>query len=429
MKTRVGIFLFLLVFTLQGCEDTCSVESKYFYYEPVFSTSAQIKAAVGLIPPTSIKEAGKIYFYEGNLFINEVGSGIHIIDNHDPSSPKPLSFLTIPGNYDLAIQNNLLYADSYIDLVVFDISNLSDIKEVSRIEGLFNAYNSLGFFSDTEKGVVTDWAKKEQVTLYTGSCAMPMQSWGGVYYNSGVAFAEDVRFSSKAALSPSGITSNTQGVGGSMARFTIAENYLYAMDGGNIDIVSLEDPTDPESKKEINIGWDIETLFPYEKKLFIGSRSGMYILDIKDPETPVVLSLYQHLQSCDPVVVEGDYAYVTLRSGNSCQGFTNQLEVIDIKNPESPTLLTFYPMTNPHGLGIDNGVLFICDGEAGLKIYDALDVNAIDENQLAIYDNIQALDVIPFNKVAMVIGKDGLTQYDYADVKNIKLLSTIPIQF
>ena len=84
-------------------------------------------------------------------------------------------------------------------------------------------------------------------------------------------------------------------------------------------------------------------------------------------------------------------------------------------------------MTNPHGLGIDEKTLFICDGDAGLKAYDASDVNAIDRNQLAHYEDINAVDVIPFNDVLMMIGADGIFQYDYSDPRNIKLLSKIAI--
>ena len=133
------------------------------------------------------------------------------------------------------------------------------------------------------------------------------------------------------------------------------------------------------------------------------------------------------MRSCDPVVVEGNYAYVTLRSGSDCEGFTNQLEVIDIANLKSPTVVKIYPMTNPHGLGIDDGTLFICDGADGLKVYDASNTLTISENQLAHYKNINAFDIIPYHQIAMIIGKDGLYQYDYSDSKNIKLISQLPI--
>jgi hypothetical protein len=84
-------------------------------------------------------------------------------------------------------------------------------------------------------------------------------------------------------------------------------------------------------------------------------------------------------------------------------------------------------MTSPHGLGIDQGTLFICDGSDGLKVYNATDVSRISENQLAQDKTINAFDVIPFEEVAMIIGKDGLYQYDYSDIKNIKLISQLPI--
>jgi hypothetical protein len=84
-------------------------------------------------------------------------------------------------------------------------------------------------------------------------------------------------------------------------------------------------------------------------------------------------------------------------------------------------------MTNPHGLGLDENLLFVCDGSAGLKIFDASDPNGIDSHLLASYPNINAIDVIPHGNIAMVIGKDGLYQYDYSNLKSMKLLSKINI--
>jgi len=425
MKWPFRLFLLLSCVSFQQCEDTCVVENTYVYMTPVYSTSAEIKEAVGFDPPQEIHQAGKIYFYENFLFVNEIGEGIHVIDNRIPASPKPVGFLTIPGNFDLVVKNSLLYADSYIDLVIFDISNVNQIKEINRVERVFNAYNSLGFYSDPVKGVVTDWEMVENKTVTRSICSSPIQSWGGIYLEDGVGMTASMYSNFKST--GISVQSNTQGIGGSMARFTLSGDYLYALDGSNLDIISLKNGKIPEVKNEIQVSWDVETLFPHEEKLFMGARSGMYIYDLMAPESPALLSQYAHLQSCDPVVVEGDYAYVTLRDGNSCQGFTNQLEVIDISDAKAPSLVSIYPMTNPHGLGIDNGILFICDGAAGLKIFDANDVRRIGENLLYNSTDIKAVDVIPFNKIAMMITSDALYQYDYSDVKNIKLLSKIEI--
>jgi hypothetical protein len=362
------------------------------------------------------------------MFVNEPGAGLHIINNMSPDAPLPLKFLKIPGNYDLAIKGNTLYADSYVDLVAFDISDINNIHEINRVEGVFKNYRIFGYTMDVNCCVITDWAEKKNVQITESDCEVTMQPWGGMFLDNGIAFTAGSAelFNSKAATAPG--TGSGPGVGGSLARFTVNDNHLYLLDGGDIQTVDVMTEKDPVARGRIALAWDIETIFPYKENLFIGSSTGMHILDISTPESPVKVSTYQHVRSCDPVVVEGDYAYVTLRSGNMCQGFTNQLEVINIKDVRTPQLLKTYPMTNPHGLGIDNSTLFICDGADGLKAFDATDINAIDKNLLAHYKNINALDVIPFNNILMMIGKDGIFQYDYTDPKNIRLLSTISIE-
>jgi hypothetical protein len=292
---------------------------------------------------------GKIYFKDGYMYVNEPGKGVHIINNLNPSDPIAVKFLKIPGNYDLAIKGNTLYADSYVDLVAFDISTISNIKEVNRLEGIFRNYQVLGYSIDANCCVITRFEEKEIVHISESNCSSQMEPWGGFLFADGMVLRSEsaANFSSTAAIAPG--SGSGSGVGGSMARFTISGDHLYLLDGGELQTVNVSNENDPLAKSRTTISWDIETIFPYGSNLFIGSRSGMYILDISSPETPTQISNYQHVRSCDPVVVDEKYAYVTLRSGTQCQGFTNQLEVIDISNLKSPQLLKTYPMTNPHG--------------------------------------------------------------------------------
>jgi hypothetical protein len=208
----------------------------------------------------------------------------------------------------------------------------------------------------------------------------------------------------------------------------VSGDHIYMLDGSDLAVADISSEKNPKATTRSYLAWDIETIFPYKQSLFIGSASGMHIMDISSPEAPVKLSTYEHVRSCDPVVVDENYAYVTLRSGTTCQGFTNQLEVIDVKNLRAPQLLKTYPMTNPHGLGIDNTTLFICDGNDGLKAFNASDIYAIDKNLLVHYKNINARDVIPYNNTLIMIGENGLFQYDYSNPQDIKLLSTIEIR-
>ncbi|HJY24023.1 MAG TPA: hypothetical protein VJ279_14110, partial [Hanamia sp.] len=120
-----------------------------------------------------------------------------------------------------------------------------------------------------------------------------------------------------------------------------------------------------------------------------------------------------------------NYAYVTLRSGSMCQGFTNQLEVLQLNNFINPQLIKTYPFANPHGLSKDGNLLFICDGADGLKIYNASDVSNLQ--LMKQFSNIETYDVIAYNHLALVVAKDGLYQYDYSDINNIHLVSKIGI--
>lgn len=418
------VLLFATGLLMQGCTDTCETSHTYTYYEPVYTTLDELRSMVVVSEPATMQSTGKIYFKDNYLFVNEINKGVHVIDNNDPSDPKHVSFINVPGTTDLSAKGDFLYVDSYIDLVVLNISDLNNIHEVYRVENIFDNYNYYGYYVDPELGLVTDWQEVEKLEVFEGDC----NGYNNYYPNNvfrmsgGIAAMEDLALTSSSPISGGG-----PGVGGSMATFTIYDNYLYTISDSELTVIDISNLNAPMIHAKQFVGWGIETLFPYQDKLFIGSNSGMYIYDNVDPKNPSQISVYEHITSCDPVVVQGDYAYVTLRSGTNCQGFTNQLEVVNISDLSQPYLEATYPMFNPHGLGIDNNNLFICDGEAGLKIYDASDIYDIDNNLKAQYGNIHALDVIPLNNVLMMIGDDGLYQYDYEDIDDIKLLSTLPI--
>jgi len=236
--------------------------------------------------------------------------------------------------------------------------------------------------------------------------------------------AEDAMFT-KTANSIGGSNSMSVGVGGSMARFTIFNNFLYTVDQYNLKTFDIDELSQPLLVSDQGIGWGVETVFLYQSKLFFGTQTGMIIYSLNTPASPSYLSTYSHFKSCDPVVVEGNFAYVTLRAGNLCGEATSQLDVIDVTDILNPKHEESYPMQEPYGLGIDNSTLFVCDGEAGLKVYNAS--NPKDLVPITVFPDVNAFDVIPFNGVLMMIGKDGLYQYDYTGPENMSLLSYIAI--
>lgn len=221
---------------------------------------------------------------------------------------------------------------------------------------------------------------------------------------------------------------SVRGKSGSMARFQVVGDHLYALSGNSLHVYGIADPAAVSFQNAVDVGFGIETLFARSGYLYVGSQTGMHVYDISDPEVPAKTSEVTHMRSCDPVVVEGNIAYVTLRTGGTtCWNGSNELQIIDVNNPYSPVRLKTYPMANPHGLGIDGDRLFICDGYAGLKVYKVGTDYSISLVERV--DGIDAYDVIPATgtgKILILIGKDGLYQYDYAQ-SPMKELSVIKI--
>lgn len=215
--------------------------------------------------------------------------------------------------------------------------------------------------------------------------------------------------------------STSSGQGGSLARFAISGDYLYTLNNREMNIFDIEDASEPKKASKIHVPWDVETLFSYKDYLYIGSSSGMYIYDNSIAVQPTHLTDFTHAQSCDPVVVSDDIAFVTLNTRDcwSADNDTNRLEIVDVQNPESPKLIRAVDMWAPTGLGVDGSNLFICDGESGLKVFD---INKSDDNgtvdvivQLKYsYGEIDCYDVIAYNENLIVSNRDEIRQFDYS---------------
>jgi len=58
------------------------------------------------------------------------------------------------------------------------------------------------------------------------------------------------------------------GEGGSLSRFKIVADYLYAVDSHNINIFNIEDLENPKDLEDVYAGFDIETIFNSGNHLF-----------------------------------------------------------------------------------------------------------------------------------------------------------------
>lgn len=404
------ILLALAMSFFLGCD---KIESDTYYKArvPVFEKMATIRMQkTSVVEPQPLEQTGKIYVFRDFLFINEPMKGIHIFNNANPSDPKAVAFLNIPGNVDMAVKDNVLYADSYVDLLAFDLSQPEKPVLLNRIEEVFKNVYQYDYENKTLNSVIIKYVdtvlNSEQYRIYNPY----------VYY-----YTESVNYSQSNG-------GGNYGQGGSMARFTLANEHLYAVDHSSLNLFDVSNKAKPSFKKNIPLGWGIETIFPYKDNLFIGTNSGMYIYNIKDAASPKEMSRYEHARACDPVVVNDDYAFVTLRTGAVCAGLQNVLEVVDIKDLKSPKLVKTFQMQNPHGLGLSGDVLYICEGKYGFKSFDATDVEKVGYSPIEHFSQLNSTDVIPGPKSLIIIGEDGVCQYDYSDKKKLKLLSCISVK-
>ena len=407
------IFVGVVLFSFAGCiKDTFTKTYSYTFYEPVYKTTAEVRANIRSNSPAALQTPGKIYIRGNYIFLNEVDKGIHIIDNSNPAQPISKAFIDIPGNVDLAVKGNILYADLYTDLVAIDISNPLNVQVKGIVENVFPHRSYSHYFVADSTKIITSWIKKDT----TVTEKINEERWRNE--NRGVIMFADANSGAKASAS------SPAGMGGSMARFTIVNERLYTVGYSDLNVFNISATTPVHTGKQ-NVGWNIETIYPFKNKLFIGSTSGMFIYDISNASNPTLQGKFSHVSSCDPVIADDENAYVTLRSGTQCQGFTNQLEVLNISILGNPKLIKTYPMNNPHGLSKDGNTLFICDGAAGVKIYNAADPKNL--SLIKTIGGIDSYDVIAYNNIALVVAKDGLYQYNYSNLNAVQLLSKISL--
>jgi hypothetical protein len=416
MRKNIGLLTLLAIpasiLLFQAClKDT--VSTTYKIYTPVYTLKSTVLAGINSIANQPINKAGQLYIKDKYIYLNEPEKGIHVIDNSDPTHPSQIAFLSIPGNDNVAIRGNILYADMYNDLLAIDIT---DPRHTKVVGSLHNAFPNRSYSADSNY-IISKWNIHDTV--------IHSKVDDHIYYglpNTDILFLSNVA----PAAAQSAANAATTGTAGSTATMALVGNYLYAVpEAHTLGIVSLADPNNPAFVKTMYAGFDLETIFPLRDNLLLGSMTGVYIYSLTDPAAPTQIGMFSHGRSCDPVIADNTNAYVTLRSGTRCGSASNELDVLDATDLTKTTLLKTYAMNKPSGLGKDGNTLFICDSPS-IRIFDATNPTMLQ--QLSTLPVTNAYDLIAGNKHLIVASKDGLYQYDYSDPAHPALLSRLAIQ-
>lgn len=445
MPVQKFLFLFLAFGLLSGClKDSCEEVRTFQLFEPVTLSDAAIAAIPAKVEgPKPLSATGRFYYYDHYVFISSPEQGVHIVDNADPKKPVNLAYIALPGNSDMTVRNGVLYTNLYSDLIGFDVRNAAQPVQISRSPQALAQPRSNG-------EVIIGWEKKEKVERFNCNQQVPGIVYyecatcdAGIFVNASQAsllssFVNVSKFNSTLGIAPSG-----NGTAGSMSQTAIVGDYLYTLstretneqgvtisaDSLIVSIIGNNGQVRRVSGQ--SIPWaNAETLFPKEDKLYLGTQTGMLVYGLARPDNPDFITAVSHVRGCDPVVVHDQIAYVTIHGGTPCGGNINQLQVFDVSNLQNVQLLASFGMYRPMGLAYreSDKTLFICEDDQGLKVFDASVTTEIGSRLLSQISGFKAFDVIALpDGLVLVIGADGLYQYDLRDPRNPVFLSKIAV--
>lgn len=229
----------------------------------------------------------------------------------------------------------------------------------------------------------------------------------------------------------------TSGTNGSYSGMVIVDEFMYRVDNESLTTFDISNTQDIVQVDRQLVGFLIESIFQMEGILFIGSGEALHIFEIGEQGIPNRKSQTNYSQfstdqtPCDPVISDGNHAFVTLSSVLSNDGpcgrlvMVNELRIYDIADLSAPEEVNTIEMITPKGLAYDGDLLFVCEHTGGLKVFDKSDV--LDLKLLHHYEEIETYDVIAKDGLLIVIGQGAIYQFDYSSLGELTLLSTLEL--
>lgn len=419
MKNIYNLALpFFLALVLFSCtKDTGTVTVNYLEATAIYGDMDDIRALPLMESGKQIEDPGKIYIGEGFVLIGEEGEGIHVINNQDRENPTSEVFIQIPGNLEYFVSGQYLYAESYYDVLKIDISNPFQASLIARSQNAIQKE----FINDKGETLVGFSYEDKTITLTEDDDFMTEILDDQLVY---LDFAKNVIPKSTV---PASFAGNSNQAIGTINRITKAREHIYIVSNNNMIILDDNDFSKQATRIE-NVKEDMETIFPYQNTLFIGSKTSMSMYDITIENQPTEIYDFEHARSCDPVLPYNDLAFVTLRTADfsSCPGNINALLVIDLIDLSNPTKIDEIQQSSPYGMSVIDNLLFVGNGEYGLNIYDIKNKENIVLKKN--HSEIVAYDILPdpnHSGYIFIAGSEGMNQYSLGEDLSLQLTSSI----
>lgn len=413
MKYFLSLFAIMIILAscdLDQCEQTITYTKAVGIYGDLdeFRSSDIVK---GIQP---IEKPGKIYISESLIMIGEKGKGIHVIDNTNPANPHNISFLEIPGNYEMFVKDDYIYANSYYDMVKINIEDINNIHVSDRVEEAFEA----------------KYKRFDNTTLigFEKSLVTEETSCDGQFTDGEIYFFDDQDVLLEESAIPTSFVSNGTTIG-TANRMAMIDNNLFTINRTDLYVFDATGNTlakHPTVESQQYIGWNMETIYAQDDLLFTGSQNGMEIRKFANDEISYEGGFF-HATGCDPVLPTSQgIAYITLRSGDECPGDVNNVSVVDFSRISLPVLTQEIEMTSPYGMALIGDRLYVGEGENGLKVFDASQRAQLSEIESV--TNVSAYDIMQHptrTDLILLASESGLVQYEISADQDFTALSTI----
>lgn len=415
--TLLNSIVFLIV--LGSCSsDSGELIVTYTKGEAIYGDLESIRATPLVSGVLPLVDAGKIYLGDEYILIGEEKRGIHVYDNQDPNNPIPKLFINIPGNREYYVEDNFLFAESLYDMLKIDISNPLNPQLISRIE------NAISTTITNHRGEVLVDFNFETVTEEIDIDSDIYSSlWNSV--DNFVYYDYENNLIPPSAV-PSSFAGNSNNQAGTVNRISALNGYVYVISKAVLSVYEIDQFSQVFTG---GISFNMETIYPFSDRIFIGTNNSVEIYDVSNPAEPMYEGSFWHATSCDPVLpVSENIAYATLRTGEfaQCPGDINALVILDISNQNLVSQIQEIEMQSPYGLAMINTILYVGEGENGLKSFNA--ENPGNPSLISWNRDVTAYDVLahPTNpNILLITGPDGFQQYQLAPSSELQLLSSI----
>ncbi len=332
----------------------------------VFSIGARRVSTPYLSDPQSM------YLHDSTLYVCDLYDGIHVYTARPGDALTYRTTIPLSGNAGVAVRNDIIYANSWESILAIRV--YPD-----------NSYDTAA-------------------VIHQGLSYMP--TYNDVEYSRGWGCGTIEYDAQPVSGSPS--------QGSSYAVFGVIDTFLYYVDGYSIITMSIAQPQNPVVLSTTPVSWDLETLFPTERFLFVGAATGMYVMDrISNPTSPRYIGMFSHAQACDPVVVNDTVAFVTLRGGNTCGATHDAFLSVSVADATAPYLLDEVNPRTPYGLAVRDTLVYVAKGYNGFALYSAASPSSLQI--VATWPSDIAKDFIWYRDMLYVMTFGTVNAYDVRD--------------